>query len=184
MSQAMRVSRGGFVVIKLLVDGEICLLLRKNPKWKDLNLIGGHEKTRDGESLAKTALRELWEEVPSVRKNTSFSLRELTDELEYGPVVSRSVGEETLYLIQYFLFQLDDEPTFLLENLGARTRNVLVSESDLLGDQSGRISGLVWFLDRIYLGGLKSIPLSSPINIHSAGQRLRGSLAQLEFALF
>jgi len=41
MQTGLRVSRGGFVVIKLLVNGIVCLLVRRNLKWKDVNLIGG-----------------------------------------------------------------------------------------------------------------------------------------------
>ena len=117
-------------------------------------MIGGHQKGRDQENLARTAVRELWEEVPSIRGNVDYSLEALTEEVSYGPVVSRSVGAETLYLIQYFLLRISGNPTYLLENLGARTRNVLIAESELLRDRSGRISGLVWFLDKLLPGGI------------------------------
>src|SRR6476660_8760636 len=132
MAVGMRISRGGFVIIKLLIDDEVCLLLRKNPKWKDVNLIGGHEKDRDQGNLEKTALRELWEEVPSIRSMSDFSLVPLTTESKYGPVFSRSVGQDTVYLVQYFLLRIARDPSSLLDNLGLRTRNVLVSQSDLL----------------------------------------------------
>jgi hypothetical protein len=72
VSDNLRISRGGFVVIKLIINSDVFLLLRKNPKWDDLNLIGGHEKDRDRGSLLKTALRELWEEVhPSAGSTVS-----------------------------------------------------------------------------------------------------------------
>jgi 8-oxo-dGTP pyrophosphatase MutT (NUDIX family) len=135
MSAEIRTSRGGFVVIKLLVDDEVCLLLRKNPKWKDLNLVGGHEKPRDQGDLEKTALREMWEEVPSVRTMSNLSLEPLGNEAKYGPVFSRSVGVETLYMVRYFLLRISGNPSHLLDALGAKTRNILVGQSDLLQNQ-------------------------------------------------
>ncbi|MCR6736250.1 MAG: NUDIX hydrolase [Afipia sp.] len=182
MSNDLRISRGGFVVIKLFVDGEICLLLRRNSKWKDLNLIGGHEKDRDQTNLEKTALRELWEEVPSIRAMSNFTLEPLGDLTQYGPIYSRSVGTETLYVLQYFLLKIGGDPTALLENLGAKTRNVLVSQSEILQNGSGRISGLALFLDKFLPGGIRGIPMSSPVNLHLSPGRWTEPFEQLEFS--
>ena len=184
MSGSVRTSRGGFVVIKLLIDDEVCLLLRKNPKWKDVNLIGGHEKDRDQGNLERTALRELWEEVPSIRSMSNYSLEPLADEVEYGPVFSRSVGLETLYRIQYFLLRIVGDPMFLLDNLGARTRNILVSQVDILQNTSSRVSGLIVFLDQVLPNGIHGIPLSSSVNIRSSGRWSKRSVDQIEFSLF
>ena len=181
MATELRVSRCGFVVIKLLVDDNICLLLRRNPKWKDFNLVGGHEKDRDQGDLARTALRELWEEVPSVRTMSNISLEPLGGEAKYGPVFSRSGGAPTLYLVRYFLLRIAGEPAHLLDNLGPRTRNVLVTQSDLLQNSSGRISGLAMFLNEFLPGGIQGISLSSPINVRSSGRWSR-PLGQLEFS--
>lgn len=71
----LRVSRGAFIVIKLLVEERTFLLLRKNARWRDLNLIGGHEKDRDNGSLLKTAQRELWRRCHSRGKLSVFVWR-------------------------------------------------------------------------------------------------------------
>src|ERR1700681_2120072 len=68
---ATRKSRVGFVIIKLSVAGTAYFLMRINPKWKDVNFIGGHAKIRDADNLAITARRELWEEVPAIRRYAS-----------------------------------------------------------------------------------------------------------------
>jgi hypothetical protein len=184
MAVGMRISRGGFVIIKLLIDDEVCLLLRKNPKWKDVNLIGGHQKDRDQGNLERTALRELWEEVPSIRTMTNYSLEPLVSEMEYGPIFSRSVGLETLYRIQYFLLRISEDPIYLLDNLGSRTRNVLVRQVDIIQNTSSRVSGLIMFLNRALPSGIQGIPLSSPINIRSSGRWMKRSIDQIEFSLF
>ena len=48
---AARKSRVGFVIIKLSVAGIAYFLMRVNPKWKDVNFIGGHAKMSYGRKL-------------------------------------------------------------------------------------------------------------------------------------
>jgi len=182
MQASPRVSRGGFVVIKLLVNGIVCLLVRKNLKWKDVNLIGGHEKERDQNSLTRAAYRELWEEVPSIRNMADLSLQPLTSEVRYGPVLSRSVGQETNYEVQFFLLKINGNPTNLLNNLGARTLNVLIPQEEILKNENGRVSGLILFLNRILPEGIAGIPLSSPSNLNPTGRWADRRHDQLEFA--
>jgi hypothetical protein len=181
MKTDLRISRGGFVVIKLLVNGTICLLVRKNLKWKDLNLIGGHEKKRDQGKLIRAAERELWEEVPSIRDIPNLSLEPLTDEVQYGPVLSRSVGQETNYEVQFFLLRIGGNPKNLLDNLGTRTMNVLVPQEEILRNDSARVSGLILFLNRIVSGGITGIALSSPMNLEPVGRWAEMQRDQLEF---
>src|SRR5258708_8445109 len=181
MKTDLRVSRGGFVVIKLLVNGRVCLLVRKNLKWKDLNLIGGHEKERDQGRLIRAAQRELWEEVPSIRDMPDLTLEPLTEEVRYGPVLSRSVGQETNYEVQFFVLRIGGNPTSLLNNLGTRTMNVLIPQEEILRNDSTRISGLISFLNRILPGGIAEIALSSPLNLKPVGRWAEKQRDQLEF---
>jgi hypothetical protein len=74
MNSLPRKSRVAFVVIKLSVLGIAYYLMRVDSKWKDINLIGGHEKDRDSGDLEKTARRELGEEVPSIRDYNQFDM--------------------------------------------------------------------------------------------------------------
>jgi hypothetical protein len=182
MQTDLRISRGGFIVIKLLVSGTVCLLLRKNLKWKDVNLIGGHEKDRDRGSLMRAAQRELWEEVPSSRDMPDLYLEPLTPEVQYGPVLSRSVGRETKYEVQFFLLKIGANPSDLLNRLGARTLNVLVPQEDILRNTSGRVSGLISFLNQIVPGGIEGITMSSPLNLKPVGRWADRKRGQLEFA--
>jgi hypothetical protein len=103
MKHGLRKSRVGFVVIKLRALGRAWFLLRKNERWNDVNFLGGHEKERDKTSLHKTAERELYEELPSIRTVKGFDLEPLTEELFYGPIFSRSRVTNVEYDVQFFL---------------------------------------------------------------------------------
>jgi hypothetical protein len=179
-----RISRLGFVVIKLRVHAAPYYLMRSNPKWKDVNFIGGHEKPRDAGSLEKTARRELWEEVPSIRSYETFHLEPLTGEVRHGPIFSKSRGDEVEYQIQFFLFKIDTSPEVLVEKISARSRNVWVSEDDLTYQSRLRISGLVSVLQQLLPGGLASIPYSSLCDLTAIQHRFHDvNTRQLELAL-
>ena len=157
-------SRVGFVVIKLAALGMPVFLLRRNEIWNDVNFLGGHQKERDKGNLLKTAERELWEELPPVRSLKDFHLEPLTEELYYGPVFSRSKVKSVGYEVRFFLLKLDNGTSALIESLGGRSRNVLVSEEQILNKRR-KVSGMVSFLNSKLSGGLTSIPLSSQTDV-------------------
>ena len=171
MNKSPRKSRVGFVVIKLSVSGTACFLMRFNSKWKDVNFIGGHEEPRDSGKFEKTARRELWEEVPSFRGYSDYSLEALTSLVHYGPIQSRSRGNKVKYEVQFFLLRINESPDTLIGMLGPRTKNILVPECYLLNQGRIRVSDLVPLLDNIYPGGLQNIPYSSPIELQGAPDR-------------
>ena len=181
MNQVLRRTRIGFVVIKLLVGGAPYFLMRVNPKWKDVNFIGGHEKDRDGGNLGKTARRELWEEVPSIRSYKDFSLEPLTPVIHHGPILSRSRGNEVEYDVQFFLLRISGALEALVEMPSPRTKNVLILERDLLTEGRVRASGLVQLLDGLLTGGLASVPYSSPVELRIPRMTLADH-SQLRFA--
>jgi len=184
MTSMATVSRVGLVVIKLRVEGAPYYLMRSNPRWKDVNFIGGHEKQRDTGNLEKTARRELWEEVPSIRSYASFHLEALTEEVHHGPILSKSKGENVEYQLRFFLLKIESSPEAFVNAISARSMNVWVSENDLLSQTRFRISGLVGVLQRILPDGLASIPYSSEVDLAAIQHRFRGATAQqLEFAL-
>jgi hypothetical protein len=160
-----KISRCGFVVIKLQIAGEDYFLMRENKRWHDINFIGGHEKPRDKGSLSKAARRELLEEVPLLRKQRAFRLEAITDEVDYGPVFSKSAGREVQYELQVFLVKFLCTPDSLLQGLGPRSANVLIRASEVLDRASHRISGLVALVDRSLKRGLRSIPMSWPEDV-------------------
>ena len=140
-------SRAAFVVFKVHAANAAYYLLRVNRKWKDLNLLGGHEKGRDRGNLQKAARRELWEEVPSLRKIDNIELEPLTRIVQYGPIHSLSQNRNTEYELQFFLVKLEKLPE-LSAMTGTRSKNVLVPESDLLKRDRIRVSGLIDLLTR------------------------------------
>jgi hypothetical protein len=173
-----------FAVVKLAVAATPYFLMRLNPRWKDINFIGGHVKDRDAGNLEKTARRELWEEVPSIRTYRSFHLEPLTKQMNYGPIKSLSRGYEVEYEIQFFLVRISQSPETLVEMLGSRTKNVWISQCELLRPTRFRVSQLVGFLDRVSSGGLEAIPYSSPTDLGIMRERFeRLGREQLEFAL-
>jgi hypothetical protein len=181
---AYKKSTVGFAVVKLAVAGTPYFLMRLNPKWKDINFIGGHAKERDARSLEMTARREFWEEVPSIRHYDVFRLEPLTPIMQYGPIKSLSRGFEVEYELQFFLVKIDQSPETMVEMLGSRTKNVWIAQHELLYPRRFRISGLVEFLNRAFPGGLEAIPYSSPTDlgiIRERFERLQGK--QIEFAL-
>ena len=177
-------SRAGFVVFKLYVGGFAYYMLRANSKWKDVNFLGGHEKERDGGNLEKTARRELWEEVPLLRKVGTLSLVQLTDLVHYGPLHSQSQGRDVRYELQFFLLKLDKLPEGIVDVFSPRTRNVLVSETDLLEGRRFRVSGLIGLLNNNFPGGLRAIPYTSSDDLGRWRERFENPHgSQLEFAL-
>jgi len=184
MKPEVRKSRVGFAVIKLMASGIPYYLMRVNPKWKDINFIGGHEKLRDGADLRKTARRELWEEVPSIRNYANLDLEPLTTELRYGPIYSRSKGDQVEYDVKFFLLRMEGSPASLIELLSLRTKNIWVSQQELLRPNKYRLSGLVAFLNGAVHGGLDEIPYSSPVDMRSFQHCFDyANGRQLEFAL-
>jgi hypothetical protein len=184
MTAAHRKSRVGFVVIKLSVGDAVYYLMRANSKWKDINFIGGHDKRRDGGDLKNTARRELWEEVPSLRRYPILVLEPLSSVIQYGPVLSRSKGDQVEYEVQFFLLKIDRSPAMLVELLSSRTRNVWVPEEELMAPNRYRLSNLVQLLNQIVPGGVRNIPFSSATNMSGWRSYFEPKDdAQLRFAL-
>src|SRR5215468_12386507 len=121
-----------FAIVKVAVAGAAYFLMRLNPKWKDINFVGGHAKERDAGSLERTARRELWEEVPSIRRYSEFHLEALTSRMRYGPIESLSRGGLIEYEVQFFLVRIDRSPEALVKMLGSRSKNLWVSQYELL----------------------------------------------------
>jgi NUDIX domain-containing protein len=181
---AYRKSTVGFVVVKVAVAGIPYFLMRLNPRWKDINFIGGHAKERDAGSLETTARREFWEEVPAIRRYEVFHLESLTPRVQYGPIKSISRGSEVQYDLQFFLVKIDQSPEILVEMLGSRSKNLWVSQHELVQPRRYRVSGLVKFLNQALPGGLEAIPYSSPTDLGFMRERFeRTEGKQIEFAL-
>ena len=180
----LRKSRVAFVVIKLAVGGKSYFLMRYDPKWRDVNFIGGHVKDRDMADLRKTARRELWEEVPSVRPYDSIELEPLTSEVHYGPIHSRSRSDHVSYDLQFFLLKIGHHPEQFVQLLSLRSKNVWVAQDEMLNVGRFRISGLAKLLDESFPGGIAAIPDSSPTDLYKLRDRFENFDGdQLSFSL-
>lgn len=177
MAQPEKISRVGFVAAKFIVRGDVFFLMRRSIKWLDISFIGGHAEPRDGNKLARTAYRELLEEVPAFRKGGDIALLPLTNEFCYGPVYSRSAHAVVGYELQFFLLHLLSPPNFVIPLFGPRTPNLLVSQRALLERQQDSVAALVDLLHSVVPGGLEQIPLSWPNDL---GQILGSSGRQHE----
>ena len=174
----------GFAIVKIAVAGTAYFLMRLNPKWRDVNFVGGHAKERDAGNLERTARGELWEEVPSIRRYNEFHLEPLTSKIHYGPIDSLSRGGTVEYELQFFLACIERSPEMLVETLGSRSKNIWVPQHELLFQRRLRVSGLVRFLHDVYPGGLDNIPYSSGTDLGPMKDLIvRMDGKQLEFAL-
>ena len=168
MTTPDKISRVGFVVVKLCIQGNAFFLMRRSKKWNDISFIGGHENERDGGKLSRAAYRELLEEVPTLRATSRFELDELTNEFCYGPVHSRSANALVGYELQFFFLKFLHSPAPALAALGPKSQNMLVREEELLFQSKFKIADLVELLGQVVPGGLKSIPLSWQFDLASA----------------
>jgi NUDIX domain len=161
MTSGVRKISLAFVVGKLLIDGEDYVLLRHDPKWNDLTFVGGHANKGDEGDLAKTAIRETQEEIPGLHWSSDFTINALTETMEYGPIWSRSVREDTAYLVRFYHLRLIRLPHNFRQIIRADKQNLLVPISKLFSaDCEARTSQFVILLNRQFPGGLASIPRS------------------------
>jgi 8-oxo-dGTP pyrophosphatase MutT (NUDIX family) len=164
----VKLARVALVVIKLRIDGENHLLMRRDLHWQDVNFIGGHEEPEDRSKLENTARRELLEEVPLFRTINTFRLAPLTDEFEHGPVFSRSAQCPVKYTLRFFLLEFTEQPghTLLNKVLSDETLNLLISSSDL-SENRYHMTSLIAVLDLALNQGFNNIPLSWPYDIRN-----------------
>lgn len=170
MTEPTKLSRLGFAVIKLQIDGDDFFLMRKNLKWKDVSFIGGHEMPKDSGNLLRAARRELLEEVPALRSFGSIELVPLTDSVSHGPRFSPSANAHVRYVIQFFLVRFGADPSDVVRGLGPRTPNLLLRQEELLTKRPFQVAGLVDLLHQVTHGGLPAIPYSWESNLDLAGK--------------
>lgn len=177
----IRFVRVAFVVVKLRAGEESFYLLRYNPKWNDLNLIGGHEDTKDGGIIERTARRELREEVPLIRTFEEYRLSALSEPVIYGPVMSKSKNVVTRYEVHFYLLKLDSSPAPLVHLLTSRSKNVWIDQRNLESKRY-RISSYIELLNNSVVGGLRAIPYSSNTNMISIRNHFDGQIGdQMRF---
>ena len=171
-------SQVALVVVKVKVRGRPYFLMRKNKAWGDVTFIGGHVDERDGGRFKRAAHRELLEEVPPLRTERRFELKQLTEQINHGPVQSPSAGATRVYDLQFFLGDFRDTPDKSIASLGSRSLNILVAQSELLQPNRFKVATLVEILNQHYTNGLPAIPYSWSSNL----VLVEGQVAQPELA--
>lgn len=153
-----RESQLSVIVVRLLVDGEACVLLLRHEKWGDWGMVGGH--IEEGESARDAAARELSEELVPLKVGQDVRLSPLLARpLTWGPVASRSAqGLSTTYLTHFFYTEFLTDPERALRLVEDR-RLVFVPETAL--DPADWPAGVTDVLSRLLrdIGGLRRIPL-------------------------
>jgi hypothetical protein len=153
-------TRCAFVVCKLRVCGRSYYLLTYDPDWRDLNLLGGHEEKEDHGDLAKTAERELAEELIVTDQSTKLEIMPVTEAIQYGPVWSPSAERVKDYVFKFYTMRFCVEPDISRLSRDAPLLR-LVCEDDLLADTTKeKISNVLRVLDRSLVGGIRSVPYS------------------------
>lgn len=154
-------TRCAFVVIKLKIGGEDYFILRRDKDWNDLNLIGGHQEAADKGEFARTAKREMFEELSALRGRAKIDLFPITEKISYGPVWSESAKRTSIYCVQMYLAELAEDPKVLAKTLSTRSMNYLVGVEDLREAIANKdVSAFVEVLEENVPGGLAGIPYS------------------------
>lgn len=114
----MRHTDASLVVIRFRIGHTTHQLFRRNQKWNDWSLVGGHMEPGEEGMWAKTAAREVEEEMPGLLHQKDFILVPiLPATVSWGPDISKSANLPTTYTIQYFTMRFMDHPVKLLSNL-------------------------------------------------------------------
>jgi hypothetical protein len=115
----MRHSELAHVVIRVPFGKQRYLLLRKNRKWHDWSLVGGHVEPGEEGDWACTAIRECEEELAPLKYMTDFIVVPLLRQpIRWGPVASRSAhGALTCYTAQLFALEFRRSPEECLARL-------------------------------------------------------------------
>lgn len=143
------------VVVKFQVAKDSYHLLHRHRKWDDYNLVGGHVEPGEEALWARTAAREVEEELPPLHHRVDFILVPLLrSPLTWGPQRSRSAGGElTVYTAQFFRMVFRKSPIDLL--LGVNDV-VFIRGDELVGHP--KVSDMVRRLDGVLSGGLAAVP--------------------------
>lgn len=143
------------VVVKFQVAGDSYYLLHRHRKWDDYSLVGGHVEPGEEELWARTAAREVEEELHPLHHRRDFILVPLLRApLTWGPQRSRSAaGEMTVYTAQFFRIVFRKSPIDLLIDI---QDVVFIRGDDLAGHR--KVSDMVHRLDGVLRGGLAAVP--------------------------
>jgi len=155
---ATRHSNVAYVLAKLRLRGDDCVLLHAHPKWGDWSVVGGHVEPTDVTWQAAAA-REVEEEMAPLRYGDDIEVVPLdVPASHWGPVPSRSAGlRPTNYRAEWYLLRFKADPRELLARLPAGEFCV-VRVADLA--HAPNLSSVIKRAAAVLPHGWDSLPLS------------------------
>ena len=167
----MRQVSCSFVIPKLIVGAEPLILLRIDPKWFDISLVGGHVAPEDGGDWLRTAIREIEEELAPLRHGKNFELDVLTGDVRLAAEWSKVKEKLTSYTFRYFSMFFCGELDEVFQLLAANALVTWVRERELIeGRLRKRLSAPIRVLIEHLEGSLKLIPVSWPEVVAPGGR--------------
>ena len=160
---ATRHSNVAYVLAKLRLRGEDCLLLHAHPKWGDWSLVGGHVEPTDATWLAAAA-REVEEEMAPLRYGDDVEVDPLDlPATQWGPIPSRSADlRPTSYRAEWYVLRFKTDPSELLAKLPSG-EFCLVRVADLT--HAANLSSVIHRAATVLPHGWDSLPLSWQANL-------------------
>lgn len=136
MASIERISEISYVVVRLMIEGEICWLLHWHPKWQDWSFLGGHVEPDEAGDWLRTAIRETNEELSPLVVGQDVRVAALATPRTSRARFSRSAGlRRTCYNIAWFYLEFMHSPRESLARLDPAFF-ALVREAHLLGGGS------------------------------------------------
>jgi len=164
------------IIIPLRIDQEKFFLLRKNTKWSDWGLVGGHVEPSEEGRWKTTAIRESDEELAPLKNGKDFSLFAIPEwPVTWGPIESKSAdGVPTCYTSKFFSLKF-------LKNAEKCLNELPSSDFALMSERSVReivktsepTDEILKIVDSALSGRLNEIPLAWPMNIYAANINIR-----------
>jgi 8-oxo-dGTP pyrophosphatase MutT (NUDIX family) len=155
------------VIVRLIVDHQAYFLFRKNTKWNDWGVIGGHVEPGEEECWDVTATRESNEELAPLSSGIDFRVIAFPwFPITWGPITSRSAnGAPTYYTSKFFWLEFIKNAEKSLNQLPSEDF-VLIRE-DIVQKNNGEIStdGTLKIIERALLGKLDTIPFAWKKNL-------------------
>jgi hypothetical protein len=164
------------VIIPLRIDHEKLFLLRRNTKWKDWGLVGGHVEPSEEGRWKAAAIRECEEELAPLKNDKDFLLFALPGwPITWGPIESKSAGgAPTCYTSKFFSLKFLKSGEKCLNELPPNDF-ALISEKAARGmvKTSESTDEILKIVDSSLDGRLKDIPFSWPMNIYGVNINIR-----------
>jgi 8-oxo-dGTP pyrophosphatase MutT (NUDIX family) len=172
----MRYVKLAQVIVPLRIDHEKFFLLRRNIKWNDWGLVGGHVEPNEKGRWKSTAIRECNEELAPLENGEDFLLFAIPKRpITWGPVESKSTGgTPTRYTSKFFSLKFLKSAEKCLNQLPADDFALIPEKTAYeIIKTSEPTDEILRIVDSALGGQLNKIPLPWSINIHATNINIR-----------